>query len=128
MMFLDSYKFLHQNFETRNILHAIFWDNPQLKSLKNNFFRFLLQNCLKFDLNEFRYRFRVQNTSKTSHGLISGHITQSSKRGGGGSGKCLLKIPDFFDFFIDSRTPLWFPGSKKWSKCSSRLVLLEKHF
>ena len=34
-----------------------------------------VQIHLKFDPNEFRYRFRVQNGSKTSQGLISGHIS-----------------------------------------------------
>ena len=45
---------------------------PQLKNAqKNRFF----QNFLKIDLNEFRYRFRVQNDSKTPHEPISGHIS-----------------------------------------------------
>ena len=41
------------------------------KMIKNQFF----QNDLKFDLNEFRYRFQLQNGSKTPQGFISGHIS-----------------------------------------------------
>ena len=33
------------------------------------------QNTLKYDLNEFWYRFRVQNASKTPQVSISSHIT-----------------------------------------------------
>ena len=33
------------------------------------------QNTLKYDLNEFWYRFRVQNASKTPQASISCHIT-----------------------------------------------------
>ena len=51
-----------------------FWWNPQVKNFKKKRF---FQNCLKFDLNEFRYRIRVQNGSKTPQGLISGHISLS---------------------------------------------------
>ena len=50
--------------------HFLGWPTTE-KSKKSIFF----QNCLKFDLNGFRYRFRVQNGSKTPQGLISGHIS-----------------------------------------------------
>ena len=42
-----------------------------IKSPKNQFF----QSFSKFDLNGFRYRFRVQNNSKTPQEPISGHIS-----------------------------------------------------
>ena len=54
-----------------NILRVHFWWSHKSKSPKNRFF----QNVLKFDLNEFRCRFRVQNSSKTPQESISGHIS-----------------------------------------------------
>ena len=45
--------------------------DPQIKKSKNRKF----QNALKYDLNEFWYRFRVQNASKTPQVSISCHIT-----------------------------------------------------
>ena len=44
---------------------------PQVKIAKKSIF----QSFSKFDLNEFRYRFRVQNNSKTPQEPISGHIS-----------------------------------------------------
>ena len=44
---------------------------PQMKIAKKSIF----WNFLKFDLNAFRYRFRVQNNSKTPQEPISGHIS-----------------------------------------------------
>ena len=45
---------------------------PQVKIAKKSIF---FWNFLKFDLNAFRYRFRVQNNSKTPQEPISGHIS-----------------------------------------------------
>ena len=60
------------------ILGPVEYSTPQFfgaptneKIRKNSIFQF----CLKCDLNGFRYRFRVQNGSKTPKGHISGHIS-----------------------------------------------------
>ena len=59
-------------FRTRRIFcRPIFGSPTTEKRQKNRFF----QNFLKIDLNEFRYRFRVQNNSKTPQDPISGHIS-----------------------------------------------------
>ena len=69
---LKRFLMLFRNFETRrNFYGSIFGEPTHKKSQKNQFF----QNTLKCDLNEFWYRFWVQNCSKTSRGPISGHIT-----------------------------------------------------
>ena len=54
-----------------NILRIHILGSHKWKSPKNRFF----WNFLKFDLNAFRYRFRVQNNSKTPQEPISGHIS-----------------------------------------------------
>ena len=72
MMYVDPFSKKFRNFETRRIFYgSTFWWTHKWKIQKNRFF----QIHLKFDPNEFRYRFRVQNGSKTSQGLISGHIS-----------------------------------------------------
>ena len=72
MMYVDPFSKKFRNFETRRIFYgSTFWWTHKWKIQKNRFF----QIHLKFDPNEFRYRFRVQNGSKTPQGLISGHIS-----------------------------------------------------
>ena len=68
----DPQKFLYRNFGTRRIFDdCIFGVTPQLKNSKKSIFRIFL----KCDLDGFRYRFLVQNNSKTPQGPISGHIS-----------------------------------------------------
>ena len=71
-MCLDPQKFLYRNFGTCRIFYdCIFGVTPQLKSSKKSIFRLFL----KCDLDGFRYRFLVQNNSKTPQGHISGRIS-----------------------------------------------------
>ena len=72
LMCLDPQKFLYRNFGTCRIFYeCIFGVTPHLKSSKKSIFRLFL----KCDLDGFRYRFLVQNNSKTPQGPISGHIS-----------------------------------------------------
>ena len=68
----DPWKFLYRIFEASEIFYWSTFGGPTSENRqKNRFF----QMFSKFDLNEFRYLFRVQNNSKTLQKPISGHIS-----------------------------------------------------
>ena len=87
---------------------------PQVKIAKKSIF---FWNFLKFDLNAFRYRFWVQNNSKTPQEAISGHISSFRPISATLSKfECLAKM-DFlaiFGIFDFSKYDLSF--GRKWSE------------
>ena len=72
MGYMNGFRPIFGRFRARKIFCRPIFGSPTIeKRPKNRFF----QNFLKIDLNEFRYRFRVQNDSKTPQEPISGHIS-----------------------------------------------------
>ena len=72
MGYMNGFRPIFGRFRTRKIFYRPIFGSPTTeKSPKNRFF----QNFLKIDLNEFRYRFRVQNGFQTPQRPISGHIS-----------------------------------------------------
>ena len=128
--YLNPFSISCRNFETRRIFYeGNFGGCHKWKFSKNPFF----QNCLKFDLDGLRYRFLVQNTSKTPQESISGHILLSRPVSATlFKFEFLSKIENFaiFRFFWVSRNGLIF-GRKwpeMWLVAENGLTGLPKHF
>ena len=92
-------------FLTGRIFYRLeFGKNPQMKKSKNANF----QNHLKIDPEGFRYRFRVQNASRTPQVSISGHISCTRTLPADESkDEFLTKMAIFMNFNCDQSWPVF---------------------
>ena len=92
-------------FVTGRIFYRLeYGKNPQMKKSKNANF----QNHLKIDPEGFRYRFRVQNASRTPQVSISGHISCTRTLPADESkDEFLTKIAIFMNFNCDQMWPIF---------------------